>query len=372
MVVVPRMAPRVLVVDNYDSFTFNLVQYLGELGAVVEVFLNDAIDVPGIRARAPHGVLISPGPCTPNEAGVSLAAVGQLAGDLPILRVCLGHQAIGQAFGGRVVRADRLMHGKTSPIEHDGRTLFEGLPSPFEATRYHSLVVERASLLLVPRRDRLDGRGRDHGSASRASRRRGCAVPPRERAHRGGQVARGQLGEAPLEGRVTGAASFPALFARLLARDLDALDVRAAFDAILAGAWTPVQVAAFAVALRMRGETAEEIVAAAQAMRATMAEVDHGLPVVLDTCGTGGDGAQTLNLSSAAALVVAACGIPVAKHGNRSVSSRCGSADVVEALGIPLDVPLHRQRDVLREVGIAFLFAPAHRPALEARRPGQA
>jgi anthranilate synthase/aminodeoxychorismate synthase-like glutamine amidotransferase len=140
------MAPRVLVVDNYDSFTFNLVQYLGELGAAVEVFLNDAIDVSSIRARAPAGVLISPGPCTPNEAGVSLAVVHQLAGELPILGVCLGHQAIGQAFGGRVVRADRLMHGKTSPILHDGRTLFEGLPSPFEATRYHSLVVERASL----------------------------------------------------------------------------------------------------------------------------------------------------------------------------------------------------------------------------------
>src|ERR1700683_4497222 len=115
---------RVLVVDNYDSFTWNLVQYLGELDATCDVVKNDAIDVPGIAARAPRGVLISPGPCTPNEAGVSLAAVSQLAGDLPILGVCLGHQAIGQAFGGRVVRADRLMHGKTSPILHDGRTLF--------------------------------------------------------------------------------------------------------------------------------------------------------------------------------------------------------------------------------------------------------
>jgi anthranilate synthase/aminodeoxychorismate synthase-like glutamine amidotransferase len=140
------MTPRVLVIDNYDSFTFNLVQYLGELGATVEVYKNDGIDAPGIRARAPHGVMISPGPCTPDQAGVSLDAVLALAGVIPVFGVCLGHQAIGQAFGGRVVRADRLMHGKTSPILHDGRSVFDGLPSPFEATRYHSLLVERATL----------------------------------------------------------------------------------------------------------------------------------------------------------------------------------------------------------------------------------
>jgi anthranilate synthase/aminodeoxychorismate synthase-like glutamine amidotransferase len=142
----PGATPRVLVIDNYDSFTFNLVQYLGELGATVEVFKNDGIDVAGIQARGPSGVLLSPGPCTPNEAGVCLDVLRSLASVLPILGVCLGHQAIGQAFGGRVVRAERLMHGKTSPILHDGLGVFDGLPSPFEATRYHSLLVERASL----------------------------------------------------------------------------------------------------------------------------------------------------------------------------------------------------------------------------------
>jgi anthranilate synthase/aminodeoxychorismate synthase-like glutamine amidotransferase len=140
------MAARVLVIDNYDSFTFNLVQYLGELGARVDVFKNDGIDVAGIRSLAPAGVLLSPGPCTPNEAGVCLEVLSALSTELPILGVCLGHQAIGQAFGGRVVRAARLMHGKTSPILHDGRGVFTGLPSPFEATRYHSLLVERGSL----------------------------------------------------------------------------------------------------------------------------------------------------------------------------------------------------------------------------------
>jgi len=137
---------HVLVIDNYDSFTFNLVQYLGELGARCTVVKNDAIDEHGILAAGPDGLLVSPGPCTPNEAGVSLRSIETISGKIPILGVCLGHQAIGQAFGGRVVRADRLMHGRTSPIAHDGKTIFSNLPNPFVSTRYHALVGERASL----------------------------------------------------------------------------------------------------------------------------------------------------------------------------------------------------------------------------------
>ena len=140
------MSPRLLLVDNYDSFTFNLVQYLGELGADVDVFRNDAIDVAGIRARRPDGLVLSPGPCTPDQAGVTLAAIRELAGDLPILGVCLGHQAIGQAFGGRVVRNFRIVHGKASPVHHPGDGIYAGVPSPFLAGRYHSLVVERETL----------------------------------------------------------------------------------------------------------------------------------------------------------------------------------------------------------------------------------
>jgi anthranilate synthase component 2 len=135
-----------LMIDNYDSFTYNLVQYFGELGETVEVHRNDKIDVTGIAERRPDRLVISPGPCSPDEAGISVAAIRELAGRLPILGVCLGHQAIGQAFGGRIVRAERLMHGKTSPIHHDGRELFQGLPNPFDAIRYHSLLIERATL----------------------------------------------------------------------------------------------------------------------------------------------------------------------------------------------------------------------------------
>ena len=136
----------VLVIDNYDSFTYNLVQYLGELGADLEVYRNDQITVGQVAKRKPDRIVVSPGPCTPSEAGISVALIKKLAGRIPILGVCLGHQSIGQAFGGKVIRAPYLMHGKTSKIHHDGRTVFSGIEQDFTATRYHSLIVERESL----------------------------------------------------------------------------------------------------------------------------------------------------------------------------------------------------------------------------------
>jgi anthranilate synthase component 2 len=136
----------IVMIDNYDSFTYNLVQYLGELGAEVQVYRNDQISVDQVAALKPERIVLSPGPCTPNEAGICLELIERLKGRFPILGVCLGHQAMGQAFGGKVVRARRVMHGKTSLIHHEAKGVFSGLPSPFTATRYHSLIVERAGL----------------------------------------------------------------------------------------------------------------------------------------------------------------------------------------------------------------------------------
>ncbi|MDO8675252.1 MAG: aminodeoxychorismate/anthranilate synthase component II [Candidatus Omnitrophota bacterium] len=136
----------ILMIDNYDSFTYNLVQYFGELGADMKVFRNDALSVADIRAMKPEKIVISPGPGRPEDAGISVAIIKELAGTVPILGVCLGHQGIGYAYGGKIINAKRLMHGKTSMIEHDGKDLFKGLPHPFEATRYHSLVIDRATL----------------------------------------------------------------------------------------------------------------------------------------------------------------------------------------------------------------------------------
>jgi anthranilate synthase component 2 len=135
-----------LMIDNYDSFTYNIVQYLGELGQDVQVVRNDQITIDEIRTKAPQYLVISPGPCSPNEAGISLAAIRQFAGNIPLLGVCLGHQSIGQAYGGQVVRAREVMHGRISPIYHANTGMFKGLPNPFNATRYHSLIVDKASL----------------------------------------------------------------------------------------------------------------------------------------------------------------------------------------------------------------------------------
>ena len=140
------MPKQVLVVDNYDSFTYNLVQYVQSLGAITSVYLNDRISVEQIAELRPDGLLLSPGPGTPSDAGITLAVIREFAGKIPIFGVCLGHQSIGQSFGGNVIRAPKLMHGKTSMVEHDGKTLFKGMPNPFEATRYHSLVIEESSM----------------------------------------------------------------------------------------------------------------------------------------------------------------------------------------------------------------------------------
>jgi anthranilate synthase/aminodeoxychorismate synthase-like glutamine amidotransferase len=136
----------ILVIDNYDSFTYNLVQYLGELGADLQIFRNDALTLKDIERLSPERILISPGPCTPKEAGISVETIRHFAGRLPVFGVCLGHQSLAYSFGGQIIRASRLMHGKTSMIHHDGKTIFEGLPNPFEATRYHSLIVKRETL----------------------------------------------------------------------------------------------------------------------------------------------------------------------------------------------------------------------------------
>jgi anthranilate synthase/aminodeoxychorismate synthase-like glutamine amidotransferase len=133
-------------IDNYDSFTYNLVQYFGELGQELKVYRNNKITIPEIEKMGPESIVISPGPCTPKEAGISIEVIRYFAGKIPILGVCLGHQSIGEAFGGDVIRAPHLMHGKTSMIHHDGKTIFAGLPNPFEATRYHSLIIKRETL----------------------------------------------------------------------------------------------------------------------------------------------------------------------------------------------------------------------------------
>ena len=272
-----------VLIDNYDSFTYNLVHFLGELGAACEVFRNDKIAVADVMKMQPKGIVLSPGPCTPNEAGICLELIETAGPTIPILGVCLGHQAIGQAYGGKVVRAPVLMHGKLSKITNKAKGVFKGLPKTFEVTRYHSLIVERAGEpARLSRRHGGDEPGRQepgHGPAAQIPSRARCAVPPREHRLRARPRAACQLP------RHCGHQSTPAQRARRPPRRLsenymDAQpsqelrqliqkvsggatlseeEIRTALDQMTAGAATAAQMGAFLMALRVRGETVEEI-----------------------------------------------------------------------------------------------------------------
>jgi anthranilate synthase/phosphoribosyltransferase len=339
----------ILLVDNYDSFTFNLYQYLGELGAQVKVIRNDAMSVEDALALQPERIVISPGPGTPDEAGISLELIHR--SPVPLLGVCLGHQALGQTFGGQVVRAPKLMHGKTSEIRHDGKTIFSGLPDVFTATRYHSLVVAPETVPACLEVSAWTDGGVVMGLRHRERPLEGVQFHPESILTTSGKdLLRNFLG---LGAKV----SIKRHLGKLARGERLTEDEAAqAMGTIMDGDATPAQIGALLAAMAARGETEDEVVGFARAMRARAVPLQSKGAV--DTCGTGGDGAGTFNISTVASFVVAACGVPVAKHGNRSASGTCGSADVLEALGVRIDAPPATVQKALDEVGWSFLFAP--------------
>jgi len=345
------VSARVLLVDNYDSFTFNLYQLLGELGAEVEVVRNDALDVDAALAKGADRLVISPGPGRPADAGISLELVRRA--NVPLLGVCLGHQAIGEAFGGEVVRAPKPMHGKTSDVRHDGRSLFAGLPDLVSAGRYHSLVVAAESVPACLEVSAWTDGGIVMGLRHRQRPIEGVQFHPESVLTPAGRdLLRNFLG---LGARIDVRRHLQKV---TRGERLTEAEAGSAMETIMDGAATPAQVAALLSALAVRGESEDEIVGFARAMR------ERATPVraegAVDTCGTGGDGAGSFNISTVASFVVAACGLPVAKHGNRSASGTCGSADVLEALGVAIDQPAEAVERALREDGWGFLFAPRY------------
>ncbi len=398
----------ILVIDNYDSFTYNLVQLLAALGADVRVARNDELIAEEALALEPAGIVISPGPGTPDDAGVSrdLIRLAASAG-VPVLGVCLGHQCIAEVYGGRVVRGPEPVHGKTADVHHEGKGVLDGMPNPFTATRYHSLVVDANSVpaeLEVTART-LDGivmglqhRGRPvfgvqfHPESVLTPEgvvvlRNFLAVTGEASAGKlEGSAPSGVAGQGtPAAGRTTtGPAAAPspagtpvapataappspqlptavqsAIRAVTSGESLSEGRAHEVMAEVMDGHATDAQIASLITAVRMKGETVDEIVGFARAMRERATPVRPTIGGCVDTCGTGGDGLATFNISTTAAFVVAGAGVPVAKHGNRAVSSASGSADVLEALGVRIDLTPEEMARCIDEAGVGFLFAQA-------------
>ncbi len=315
--------------------------------------------------------MLSPGPCTPNEAGICLDLIKLADGRGPILAgVCLGHQAIGQVYGGTIVRAPEPMHGKLSKIHHTGKSVFRGLNNDFQATRYHSLTIAPESMPSVLEVTATSERRRDPGCDAQNAADSRRAIPSRE--HRIGKRSRAapELSDTG-EGRRAGMSSeeFSSLLKRVASGEtLDTEQSARAFGAIMAGEVSEIRITALATAMAVRKPTVDEIVGAVRAMRGAMKSIEAN-PYAIDLCGTGGDGIGTLNISTANAFVVAACGVPVAKHGNRNMSSKSGTADCLEALGVNIDLSPEDASRCLREAGLCFLFAQVYHPAMKYAAP---
>ncbi|MCB0210402.1 MAG: bifunctional anthranilate synthase component II/anthranilate phosphoribosyltransferase [Anaerolineae bacterium] len=374
----------VLVIDNYDSFTYNLVQYLGEFGQKVEVRRNDTITLDEIAAMKPDHIVISPGPGTPDDAGISVDLIKRFHQEIPIFGVCLGHQAIGQAFGGKIIRAKFVMHGKVSAIEHNQRGVFHNLPSPLTATRYHSLIVQEP----LPDCLEVTARGGEAAEVMGLHHKEypvvGVQFHPEsilteyghEMLHNFLQLkGSGQPDVVAVSSPEPKADTPPpiimpiktAINKVMSGESLSFEEAEEVMSQIMAGEATPSQIGAYLMALRMKGETVEEITGSARAMRRAAVQVKPNTPPeeLVDVVGTGGDGVGTFNISTTTAFVVAGTGQKVAKHGNRAASSKSGSADVLAALGVNLDLKPEQVAAAIDEVGIGFLFAVKHHPAMK-------
>ncbi|TVR74250.1 MAG: bifunctional anthranilate synthase component II/anthranilate phosphoribosyltransferase [Spirochaetaceae bacterium] len=357
----------ILLIDNYDSFTHNLYQYLAQLTTEeIRVVRNDAITVEEVLRLAPTRIVISPGPGRPAEAGISVEVIRRCAETVPILGVCLGHQAIGEAFGGTIIGAREIVHGKTSRVSVDGRGLFRSMNSPSEFVRYHSLAIEPETLPEVLEITARSEDGEIMGVRHRTLPVEGVQFHPESIGSEDGMKLLANFltyRREPFEPRVY-------LEKVISGESLTEAEAQEFMEEVTDGNLTDAQIAAFLTAFNAKGITAEEIAGCARVLQRKRVVLPVDTPV-LDTCGTGGDGLGTFNISSLTALVAAACGAVVAKHGNRAVSSRSGSADFYRALGMGIEISPERAAESIRKTGFAFLFAPLYHGAMRFAGPAR-
>jgi anthranilate synthase/phosphoribosyltransferase len=345
----------ILLIDNYDSFTFNIYQLLRKAGQEVMVKRNDAVDVAWIEEISPSHIILSPGPGRPENAGICVELIKRFSGKIPILGICLGHQAIGVAFGAKIVKAANLFHGKPSDIYHDGKEIFSRIKSPLSAIRYHSLLIDRT---VFP--EELEISAWTEDNEIMAVRHKLYTVeglqfhPESIGTAYGSELLMNFLSPQPSPTIIQSAVKKISA-----SQDLSEDEAEKVMNEITSGSATAAQIASFLTSLAIKGESASEITGFVRIMRkkAVPIKKPEGRMLV-DTCGTGGDGSGTFNISTCAAFVTAGAGICVAKHGNRSITSRCGSADLMEALGVNLNPGPKTIEEALKKVGIAFLFAP--------------
>lgn len=365
----------ILLIDNYDSFTYNLYQALGVMYPHIEVKRNDEITLDEIEKMKPEAIIISPGPCYPAQAGISEEVIRTFSGRVPILGVCLGHQAIAESFGGKIVQAEKQLHGKQTDVNIDTASpLFAGLPSSIPVARYHSLIVEKSSLPECLKIISEDADGQIMGLKHKEYATYGMQFHPESiMTDSGMTILANFLRIAGIQPDMAAAPAIPdakktelkPLIAKAVeGKHLTQEEARRAVDIIMSDRATNAQTAALLTAMRMNVENADEITGCAMGMREKMTTVPHEQEV-LEIVGTGGDLANSFNISTTSGFVIAACGQAVAKHGNRSVSSKSGAADVLEALGVKIASTPKKSSACIDETGISFLFAQSYHKAMK-------
>jgi anthranilate synthase/phosphoribosyltransferase len=355
----------IVLIDNYDSFTYNVYQYLARLtDEEIRVVRNDAIALDALIALNPSRIVVSPGPGRPEDAGVSVEAIKHFAGKVPVLGVCLGHQAIGYAFGAKVVGAKFIKHGIAEEMTLDGKGLFRTVGTKGTFTRYHSLVVEEASLPDCLEVTARSADGDIMGIRHKKLVVEGVQFHPESIASGPGEAVL----KAFLSYRREGMSFSKTLSQLMEGMDLTREQAELFMEDLTEGSLDERQTSAILTAISAKGPSASEIAGCA----AVLCRKKKNVPIskdLTDIVGTGGDGLGSFNISSMAALVASACGVAIAKHGNRAVSSKSGSADFYEALGIKIDVSAEKSAEIIERTDFGFLFAPVYHSAMRFAGP---